>query len=477
MKIKSLYIKDYNILKDFSIDFSSNLSVIIGENGSGKSSVLECLAYIFGHLHKYFVLNDKTAEFIDGYQIDYTINGYNVFIKSKYVSSKTNTFQPIIRINGEELSASQIKQRYGNFRMFLPEKIILSYSGITEHLKELNKHFEDKYIKELIKARNPYSLKPLSLPVDNPFIYVKKEFISYILLSLFVLNTDDGNDILKKLGIDLDGCTTTIQIKKPYWAKNKKQNDNGIPWGIDSRIATDLFRGLNNVGILDEKHENKQETTEFFYVFYGSNMIRDLFQEEFKLQANQVLPFLNTLLCDDLLGSINIEWENVFSIDKLSEGEKQLLLSVGLSLVLNAKNILFLLDEPDVSLHPRWQKDFISNIRKGLDDDSMAIITTHSPILVSNLQKTFVLVIKEGKMLPTDKYYSFGRDINSILEDYFKTDERNEEGKRLIKTFYDAMRAKDYDKAEDLLDELKANFGPEDISTVKAESLFDDLAE
>ena len=64
MRLKSLYIKDYKILQDFHINFTSNLSVLIGENGSGKSSIIECLAYIFGHLHKFFVLNDKTAEFI-----------------------------------------------------------------------------------------------------------------------------------------------------------------------------------------------------------------------------------------------------------------------------------------------------------------------------------------------------------------------------------------------------------------------------
>lgn len=82
MKLKSLYIKDYNILQDFSIDFTSNLSVLIGENGSGKSSIIECLAYIFGHLHKYFVLEDKTAEFINGYKISYSLNNLDVFIES-----------------------------------------------------------------------------------------------------------------------------------------------------------------------------------------------------------------------------------------------------------------------------------------------------------------------------------------------------------------------------------------------------------
>ena len=149
MRLKSLYIKDYGILQDFSIDFTSNLFVLIGENGSGKSSVIECLAYIFGHLHKYFALNDKTAEFIEGYKINYEINGFDVYVESKYVHSKTNTFQPIIKLNDEKLSVAQIKSRYGDFKMFLPEKVIMSYSGITERLKELNEHFEKKLIQKI----------------------------------------------------------------------------------------------------------------------------------------------------------------------------------------------------------------------------------------------------------------------------------------------------------------------------------------
>lgn len=44
---------------------------------------------------------------------------------------------------------------------------------------------------------------------------------------------------------------------------------------------------------------------------------------------------MDTLLCDDLLGAVNITWGNEFTVDRLSEGEKQLLLSVGLGLVMN----------------------------------------------------------------------------------------------------------------------------------------------
>lgn len=137
---------------------------------------------------------------------------------------------------------------------------------------------------------------------------------------------------------------------------------------------------------------------------------------------------------------------------------------------------MILLDEPDISLHPKWQRVFISNFTKGLNDDSMAIITTHSPILVSNLQRSIVRIIQKGKIDAKD-YYSYGRDINSILEDYFSIDERNEDGKKLIRDFYKAMDLKDYNAAEEILNRIDETFGPSDVATVKANSLFDDLAE
>ncbi|PJB58246.1 MAG: hypothetical protein CO098_09675, partial [Bacteroidetes bacterium CG_4_9_14_3_um_filter_41_19] len=50
MQLKRLYIKEYKILKDFTIefpyDFNKYISVFIGANGSGKSTILEALADI-----------------------------------------------------------------------------------------------------------------------------------------------------------------------------------------------------------------------------------------------------------------------------------------------------------------------------------------------------------------------------------------------------------------------------------------------
>ena len=150
MRIKSLKVKDFYILKDFEIKFNNNLSVLIGENGSGKSTILELIADIFGHLHKHFVLN-YTAAFIDGYEIiyDYTLYG-NQYTIEIHSHEKKGRFVPKIWINNEPTSVAHIEKKYGGMSNLLPTKTILSYAGVSDHLRSLSEHFEEKFKNEII---------------------------------------------------------------------------------------------------------------------------------------------------------------------------------------------------------------------------------------------------------------------------------------------------------------------------------------
>jgi len=47
MKLNSLYIDDYKLLRKFNINFKKDVSILIGINGSGKSNILETIAQIF----------------------------------------------------------------------------------------------------------------------------------------------------------------------------------------------------------------------------------------------------------------------------------------------------------------------------------------------------------------------------------------------------------------------------------------------
>lgn len=361
------------------------------------------------------------------------------------------------------MSTSQLKKRYGDLS-FLPSRVIISYSGITERLALLSDHFEQKFIRKIIRQNNPYSLKPLVLPEDNPFVYIKKEYVAFIILALFVLNTDEVNDLLSLLGIDINGCTTTITLKKPGWAKNnKEENNQDMIWGMSGKIARDLLDGLNQVA--ENKNKGgKKEPDKLKYELYGSPNVQDLFAGYYELSPSQVVLFLNTLMCDELLDSIDITWNKTFSLYNLSEGEKQMILSIGLSLVLNQSNLLFLLDEPDVSLHPKWQQDFITNFTNGLNEESMAVITTHSPSLASDLSGKNLTLIRKGKVV-TKSFKYYGKRIDDILYDYFGLEStRNKDVSRKIEELWNMIQANTYNSNEfiTLKEELSKIIGNDD---------------
>jgi len=85
--------------------------------------------------------------------------------------------------------------------------------------------------------------------------------------------------------------------------------------------------------------------------------------------------FLSLRLKSDLS---EVKWFN------LSKGEKTLLCLL-LAVFLNKdKNTLFLLDEPDLSLHIKWQKQLLKSLFS-LAPNSQFLVSTHSPAMVGNV--------------------------------------------------------------------------------------------
>ena len=66
------------------------------------------------------------------------------------------------------------------------------------------------------------------------------------------------------------------------------------------------------------------------------------------------------------------------NIFELSSGEKQLLLILLTVLCQDEKPSILLMDEPEISLHLRWQYELIEIIRT-LNPNCQVIIATHSP--------------------------------------------------------------------------------------------------
>ncbi|MCB1907845.1 MAG: restriction system-associated AAA family ATPase [Rhodocyclaceae bacterium] len=107
----------------------------------------------------------------------------------------------------------------------------------------------------------------------------------------------------------------------------------------------------------------------------------------------------------------------------LSDGEHQLLHSLGLCLLFRGTNSLFLLDEPETHFNPDWRANFISRLRESLKDregvSQEMLITTHSPFLISDSTRDKVLVFNrdpnDGKVQITHpEFNTLGASINKI---------------------------------------------------------------
>ncbi|CYU43796.1 ATP-binding protein [Streptococcus suis] len=133
--------------------------------------------------------------------------------------------------------------------------------------------------------------------------------------------------------------------------------------------------------------------------------------------------------------------EIIFSWDGLSSGELALLNLFGrlfsIKKGLKANNILLLLDEVDLGLHPEWQRRWISvalpiikEIFKG--KHIQIIMTTHSPIMLSDIYADNVIMLRkdtngnriivENQGMEKNQVTTFGQNIHDLYRDSFFLD-------------------------------------------------------
>ena len=118
-------------------------------------------------------------------------------------------------------------------------------------------------------------------------------------------------------------------------------------------------------------------------------------------------------------------------LKSLSDGEHQLLHSLGLCLLFRNTNSLFLLDEPETHFNPDWRSNFITRLHQcfnGAHNGQEMLITTHSPFLISDSKPEKVLVFKKEAGIVSIRqpdYKTLGASINKITMETFTKQENH----------------------------------------------------
>ena len=90
--------------------------------------------------------------------------------------------------------------------------------------------------------------------------------------------------------------------------------------------------------------------------------------------------------------------------------------------MLNPENSIILIDEPELSLHPKWQQRIVDVYRK-IGENNQIIIATHSPHILGSVKKENIILLDkdgEGKIVVRtgdELYDSYGQPTDRVLKD------------------------------------------------------------
>ena len=137
MKIKELTIDHHKGFNDFTIDFDQNSSIttIIGQNGVGKSNLIEIIIKIFRSL-------DLNESLDFSYTIRYECRQHQIQVRYDHLNAKNHT----VNIDNVKKSLAFIKT---NANEYLPLNIFTYYSGTNERVEELFLKHQTQFYKAL----------------------------------------------------------------------------------------------------------------------------------------------------------------------------------------------------------------------------------------------------------------------------------------------------------------------------------------
>lgn len=429
MKLEYIFIDGYKNLNNLEIFFSKDqtINAFIGNNGSGKSNILEALTIIFSS-----IINSE-VEVNFSFKLEYAIDESLVEINN--IGGETS-----IKRDNEKVSKSKI-------RSVIPTAIFLYYAGETGRLKEMAQGKSDKIFDNLMKNEER-AIKYLT--------YLSAEDFGSALLTHYIFQTDEYKRICSTLKLDDLCMPIELVFGRPYWGKAR--NASKI-W--NARGTVEML--LNKYTSLGRKREIDDDS--FKVVFDEINILKD-----FSIGKMGLFKELKLLSQTDVLK--NVEFNIMkngekFSYRDLSEGEKQ----IGqLMLVLDITSeyrSLFLLDEFDSYLHPNWQRTFTNLIGK-LDIRGQVLFTTHSPLSLGKMNRKSIFLLKDGQVYKPSSS-TWNRDISEIMGELMDVKLRPENIEELIRSFNRASIV-DNDKEEALLylDELKKELTDDDPFLITA---------
>ena len=354
MKIERIKLKNFRGYKDLELHFNDNFNLIIGDNGSGKTAVLEALTVAMGA----FFLGIRN---VDSRHISYQ----DIHIRS-FENSEEYLFPVTVEATGE-INHQKLKWT-----------------------RELNG------IKNRTTSLKANSIKQLAQDFDSKIR--KGEQINLPLLVYYAtgrlfdkirnkeLEKKEKRQIASRFR-SYDRCLDAKSTYKQFvrWFKGKELAK------IQKRSEEVNFELVRNAIIA-----NIPDCENIFYEFDPDK------QQGIKVRLSdgQTLPFHS--LSDGTRNYLAIIGDMAYKCVVLNPHLKEKALAQTRGIVL--------IDELDLHLHPEWQQKIIHSLRNTFPNVQF-IVTSHSPFLIQETAENQLIILKENSV------EKIGSAINLSIED------------------------------------------------------------
>jgi len=412
-----------------------NITAIVGENGSGKSTILEIIKLLLiNEQNKAFLVWESNQTFFYQSTMGEVQSIHKIIKKEKsninFFTHSSDVFNTLIWMNQKnKLYDCNNPMTFGTFQVHNPNNLRMTHIS-------LNIPMYYTYSQNIVlyyflqKAKNNKIFNPTKYKFMTLYTYFVRKLTD--ILGYYLSESEKS---LEKIKQEVQSYAQKITsnpknlkiINRLYIFLEKLQSNNDIK-------AYGFYQYMKEFKI-----PSSEEMENLILESYGENFsstldsLDNLDLENLKLLENDK-DLLLTIMRNELSKNIFTDVYQIIlyeptetdlykTYDDLSTGEKDSLLLIALIYKSFEKeqkqDSIILLDEIETFYHPNWAKNFFNLLFEEIKDRELHLImTSHSPLLLSDIPKENVIFLEKGKQVYPN-IETFGANIHTLLSHGF----------------------------------------------------------
>jgi len=463
-KVNSINLHEFRRFRNLSIQFDSRMTVIIGDNGAGKTSIAESLAKTLSWFKENLEKSKVSGKKIIESDINSNARDY-VELIGKFQFDSNNKFEislasPVPGYSGSVSSSVSISKQLGDMYRTVVDSNLLdlplfAFYSVERSSVKLPKESLEKALGNSIDSR--FKALKDSLEASTHL----KDF-TRLYIELYNLAEGEETQEIKEAKQSVQALEKLIE---------KIHRGNNIT--EDNELAKELVFQENILkGLLGSKSIKHQKL-----LTWVNNAIETL------------VPDVKNLKVDRSTGSPRIlvdNFGNRVNISQLSQGQKSLVALTGdLALRLSTLNPdadlplsahgIVIIDEIELHLHPKWQQQVLLGLQKTFPNIQF-IVTTHSPQILSTVDHKSIRQIcfddESELQIKTPQFQTKGVTSADILARIMETNSipENIEEAIWLNDFSRFLKVNDQVSLDNVFRKIKTHFGIQHPVVVDCES-------